>query len=322
MRIILYLFLLSVPLFSLFPEDGKKEIPKERIVFKRVLKKGDFFSCFARVDRTLEYTLALPGASRPIEKRDSLHLSLAGILQIRGVNKKGQAEKISLYISSISGSRNGRELKSDEWRGRELLGDLSPALEQGGARFHSPSLKRTLTPDEIHLFRALFPGGDSTSLAAFTSPVLKLRKGETFPLQLTALEKSLAARKIAGQTEKPLTGMGEYQGRVRFRGIDTHKLRFNILSRKVPGYDLRYQAEILLPVKEELGGALQIYRNGREFINKLISSSNQFAAGARLSQLISEEASITLLPESSPDLPGRSPEKKAGFHQLLRPPQK
>jgi hypothetical protein len=173
--------------------------------------------------------------------------------------------------------------------------------------------------DEKLLFQALFPGGEAGSLADFTTPFLTLREKEKFPLQLTSLLASLAARKITDKKDA-LSGEGEYLGKTKFRGIECHKLRIHFAAKNVPGYDLRYQAELLLPEDPDLGPPLQIYRNAKEFLKRTISSSNQFAAGGRLSQLVSEETSITLMPESAPQLPGRENRGKSeGFHQLLRP---
>lgn len=316
---IFFLLLFSLP-FLLSAADSRKggnTPPSRKIQFERALKKGDFFSCFVRIGRVQEYSLALPGAGAPIERKDVIELSLTGLLHIREVNEKGQTKKFSLHIASVTGACNGMEIDSNLWRGQELSGEFS-ASAAGGTLFQCPGLKRPLKREEEQLFRALFPGGGANSLSALTSPSLTLREKEKFPLQLDPLLRSLAARKIANNKEA-LAGEGEYLGRSSFRGIPCDKFKFRIISRKVPGYDLKYQAEILLPADPAAGSSLQIYRNAREFINKIISSSNQFAAGARLSQLVTEEASITLLPESDPHLPGKKKEETGGFHQLLKP---
>ena len=320
MKLLLFCFLLFISSFypvSRGGEPGGTFPAPRKICFKRTLKKGDFFSCFARINRSFEYTLALPGAKN-IERKEVLALSLAGILRIQEVNHKGQPEKISLYISSITGSRNGKEIRSRDWKGQELLGDF-PRNREFGPQFRAPGLKRELTADERVLFQALFPGGDAGTLADFTSPFLTLREKEKFPLQFTSLLASLAARKITDKKDA-LSGEGEYLGKTKFRGIECHKLRIYFTANNVPGYDLRYQAELLLPEDPAFGPPLQIYRNTKEFLKRTISSSNQFAAGGRLSQLVSEEASIILMPESAPQLPERDARgKKEGFHQLLQP---
>ena len=294
----------------LLPAAEKKVPEKGKIIFdfERKVKKGDIFHCFIKLERSLEYLLAISGTEKKLQKYESVSLNFSGTVTAEAVNKSGSMEKITVKISSLSGSVNGSPVSCKNLTGKTLKGDLTLYPVQ----FTFPDRTPVLSAEQQTLLRAVFPPATENALTDLTGKKRSLFPGEKFPLDLTKYRKELAARKIHS-TEKNLSGFCRFDGFFPFRGRRCGRFFMEMKSGKIPGYQFRYRATCYIPEKKEEGPATSIQREAVEFLTRNISPANRFASGGQMTMEAKEEASIVLFPVE------KTEEKtyKGGFLDLL-----
>ena len=287
-------------------DSGRKKIFFD---FERRVKAGDSFQCFVKLERVMEYLLAVSGVEKKLEKYESISLNFAGHLTVEKVNEAGNMQEVLVRISSLSGSVNGTPVSCEALTGKVLKGDLgiSPV------KFFFRDNKQTLSPEQSTLLQALFPPASGNSLPDLTGKTRSFLPGETFALNMEKYRKALAGRKIAS-TEKNLTGICRFDGLFPFREKKCGRFFLEMKSNKIPGYQFRYRATCYIPEKKEEGPAVSIQREAVEFLTRNISPANRFASGGQLTMEAKEEASIVLLPAGN--LPQEQP--SGGFFDLLK----
>lgn len=277
--------------------------------FERRVNKGDSYLCFVKLERVLEYLLAVPGAEKKLEKYESISLNFAGHLTVEKVNTAGNMQEVSVKISSLSGSVNGTPVPCENLSEKVLKGDLKLSPVKFSFRDTGTALSR----EQNLLLQALFPPASNNSLPDLTGKTRLLSPGETFPLNTEKYRKALAERKIAG-TEKNITGFCRFEGIFPFRGKQCGRFFMELKSDKIPGYQFRYRASCYIPEKKDEGPAVSIQREAVEFLTRNISPANRFASGGQLTMEAKENTSIVLLPAEN--LPREQP--SGGFFDLLK----
>lgn len=277
--------------------------------FERRVNKGDSYLCFVKLERVLEYLLAIPGAEKKLEKYESISLNFAGHLTVEKVNPAGNMQEVTVKISSLSGSVNGSPVPCENLTGKVLKGDLGVSP----VKFSFRDTAISLSAEQNLLLQAVFPPASANSLADLTGKTRHLSPGETFFLNTEKYRKALAERKIAS-TEKNLTGFCRFEGSFPFRGKQCGRFFLELKSDKIPGYQFRYRASCYIPEKKEEGPAMSIQREAVEFLTRNIFPANRFASGGQLTMEAKEDASIVLLAADS--LPQEQP--SGGFFDLLK----
>ena len=113
-----------------------------RLSFDRPSKPGAYFNAEISLTAVREYTIALPGPDKPIERRESLNATLFAGIKVLEVDETGAPVRLEIRISSSGGFLNGRRFNSVLLNRKTVLADL----RGGTSRFRMPQPIPRLNP--------------------------------------------------------------------------------------------------------------------------------------------------------------------------------
>ena len=279
----------------------------ETFSFVRPVRESESFRCSLLVKQSSQYSFFVPGNDQPVVKLSSVQADFYGYLTVLQVNSAGNPDRIRIRADRISGSVNGRAVKSDLPPAAVIEGDLTG----GKAQFSTGG--KTLAPELQLLFAHLFPPASDASLADLTGRSQVLPKtGEGWKPDLTAFIKMLERRRIQLPPASFRSGI-TYHGPERVGKLQCRKFTILIETAKLTDYDCRFKYTFSLAPS---GPPVQSVREVTEVIRQVIRSEQPFAAGTRIELHNQDHTECTLLPVASVP-PLKKAEKPRGAWESL-----
>ena len=280
----------------------------ETFSFVRPARAAESFRCSLLVKQSSRYSFFVPGNDQPVVKLSSVQADFYGYLTVLQVNSAGNPDRIRIRADRISGSVNGRAVRSDLSPGAVVEGDLTG----GKAQFSSGG--KTLAPDLQLLFAHLFPPASAASLSDLTGRSRVLPKtGEGWKPDLTAFIKMLERRRIQLPSASFRSGI-TYHGPERVGKLQCRKFTILIETSKLTDYDCRFKYTFSLAPS---GPPVQTVREVTEVIRQVIRSEQPFAAGTRIELLNQDHTECTLLPVSAVPPPKKAEKPRGAWESLL-----
>ena len=280
----------------------------ETFSFVRPVRVSESFRCSLLVKQSSQYSFFIPGNELPVVKLSSVHADFYGYLTVQQVNSAGNPDRIRIRADRISGSVNGRTVKSGLPSGAVVEGDLSG----GKAQFSSGG--NALAPDLQLLFAHLFPPASDASLSDLTGRSHVLPKsGEGWKPDLSVFIKMLERRRIQLPPASFRSGI-TYHGPERVGKLQCSKFTILIETAKLTDYDCRFKYTFSLAPS---GPPVQSVREVTEVIRQVIRSEQPFAAGTRIELLNQDHTECVLLPIASVPPPKKAEKTRGAWESLL-----
>lgn len=278
-----------------------------RLSFDRPSKPGAYFNAEISLTAVREYTIALPGPDKPVERRDSLNATLFADIKVMEVNEAGAPVRLEIRISSSGGFLNGHRFNSELLNRKTVLADLRGK----NPRFTDAATGAALAPSAAALLSAVFrpAGGSLKDTLGASAPLIP---GYKWKISALPVLDSLHERglKIAPSS---LKAEAMIAGTEKLRGIESCRVKVELSSSDTDAVDFRFQTTIWVPLDPALN-VIRTSRNGVEVIDTALPGDNPFASGSTVRVVTQEVLEAVVVPAEEK----ATPKKRSWSDFILR----
>lgn len=279
-----------------------------RLSFDRPSKPGAYFNAEISLTAVREYTIALPGPDKPVERRESLNATLFAGIKVLEVDETGAPVRLEIRISSSGGFLNGRRFNSELLNRKTVLADL----RGGTSRFSDAATGSALEPSAAALLSAVFrpPAESLKNTLGASAP---LTPGYKWKISARPVLDSLHARGLKLEPSS-LKAEAVIAGTEKLRGIEFCRVKVELSSSDTDAVDFRFQTTIWVPLDPALN-VISTSRNGVEVIDTALPGDNPLASGSTVRVVTQEVLEAVVIPAEEKTA---EPKKRSWSDFILR----
>ena len=279
-----------------------------RLSFDRPSKPGAYFNAEISLTAVREYTIALPGPDKPVERRESLNATLFADIKVLEVNETGAPVRLEIRISSCGGFLNGHRFNSELLNRKTVLADLRGKK----TRFTDSATGAELEPSAAALLSAVFRPASNGALKNTLGASAPLTPGDKWKISARPVLDSLHARGLKVEPSS-LKAEAVIAGTEKFRGIETCRVKVELSSSDTDAVDFRFQTTIWVPLDPALN-VIRTSRNGVEVVDTVLPGDNPLASGSTLRVVTQEVLEAVVVPAEEKT----APKKRSWSDFILR----
>lgn len=279
-----------------------------RLSFDRPSKPGAYFNAEISLTAVREYTIALPGPDKPVERRESLNATLFAGIKVLEVDETGAPVRLEIRISSSGGFLNGRRFNSVLLNRKTVLADL----RGGTSHFSDAATGSALEPSAAALLSAVFrlPAVSLKNTLGASAP---LTPGYKWKISARPVLDSLHARGLKMEPSS-LKAEAVIAGTEKLRGIESCRVKVELSSSDTDAVDFRFQTTIWVPLDPALN-VIRTSRNGVEVIDTALPGDNPLASGSTVRVVTQEVLEAVVIPAEEKTA---EPKKRSWSDFILR----
>lgn len=275
----------SLPLLAV--EDAKTVIQ-----FDRPIAQGSSFDCEIEAAHSKSFSMSMPGVETPLIKGDVALAKLSGRMTVLEVNPSGNPLKIRFQTKSLDGAIDRIKPDLAALQGKAFTADLTPPVCKFAMEDDDQA---PMTKEAVKLLSIIFRPSSKSGIGDLMGTKEAVKPGDSWKPPCSLLISMLAQRGLKFN-EGNFRGAVTLKGRTSMASIDCWQLEERIETTGTPGFDLRIDISILLPVDPAKGGALKLSRNGQEMVCKTLPEGNPLSAGKTVEAIVKDSMDAVIIP--------------------------